>query len=58
MRMHSKLIRFIGSLLLVLIFSIITNVPHRTLAAELPQNEPNRNAVDVDILSTILKGIG
>ncbi|MDE7131920.1 MAG: hypothetical protein K2O65_09010 [Lachnospiraceae bacterium] len=50
MRMANKLIRFIVPLLLVLIFSIITNVPHRTLAAELPQNEPNRNAVDIDIL--------
>lgn len=50
MRMANKLIRFIGPLLLVLFFSIITNVPHRTLAAELPQNEPNRNAVDIDIL--------
>lgn len=50
MRMTNKIIRFIAPLLLVLIFSIITNVPHRTLAAELPQNEPNRNAVDIDIL--------
>ena len=49
MRMHSKLIKFIGLLFLVLILIIITNAPHRTLAAELPQNDSDR-AIDVDII--------
>ena len=50
MRMHSKAIRFIGSLLLILILIIITNIPLQILAAELPQNDSDR-AIDVDIIT-------
>lgn len=50
MRIFNKLIGFIVLLLLVILCGNIVNMPYQTLAAELLSNEPNRKAVDVNIV--------
>lgn len=49
--MPSRRIRFIGLPLSVWLLIMITNVPLQTLAVELPQNDFDRKAIDIDIIT-------